>query len=636
MIAKRPGAAQAWGAAGVLAALACGAAAGAGETATVTVQPARRYQTVLGWGKTTPWLAGTALLRRQAIEQAVGDFGINRLRFEGLCGNGQGRQSWEWRNDNGDPRRIDWAAFNTAQLDARARDWLVPWKKAVEARGEKFDLYVSPSFFQGGSSGDLPPWMLRDPQEYAEWAEALLLRLRDAHGIEADWYCICNEAGNNNRFTPQLVIRCAKALMPRLRARGLRTMLQYPESVNAHVALSYLAAAGDDAEFWKSVGLLSYHWYGGDNQSAMVKLRDLAARRKLPTAQSEFMGLTIDHLYDDMVLGGVSYWEVYGLAGPDYQAALGGASSGTFRGGRWYWRFRQVSHHVRPGAVRVGCESSDAALRCLAFVGGGRPTVVLINTAAPHARRGVTIAGLTPGRYGASHCVGTAASEELGPRSVDGDGRLTVALAADSVLTVYPLGKGNLPPVITEWKARPDFLHLPRSAVELVCRATDPEGDALSYAWSVVSQPAGAKAVLAAPNAAACRAEGLSAPGDWLFAVAVGDGASTVRREVLVKVFRGNQPPVPTDVHNRCPVQVHVADGGTLLRGGAWDVEGDRLTFGWKVLRQPAGAAAKLETPDRPACRVGGMNVAGEYVFRLTISDGANTVTADHTVPVYP
>jgi len=30
------------------------------------------------------------------------------------------------------------------------------------------------------------------------------------------------------------------------------------------------------------------------------------------------------------------------------------------------------------------------------------------------------------------------------------------------------------------------------------------------------------------------------------------------------------------------------------------------------------------------------MTVAGEYVFRLAIGDGTDTVTVDHTVGVYP
>ena len=109
----------------------------------------------------------------------------------------------------------------------------------------------------------------------------------------------------------------------------------------------------------------------------------------------------------------------------------------------------------------------------------------------------------------------------------------------------------------------------------------------------------------------------------------------TVRRDVLVRSFEGNQPPVPIDVHNRIPVWVRVKDGGTLLRAGAWDIEGDRLSFQWSVARQPKGATARLETPRKPGCKVTGMTVAGDYVFRVEIRDRANKVSVEHTVPVY-
>lgn len=606
------------------------------EKVSVEVKPGVRYQTILGWGKTTPWLPAHPLLREQCIDRAVDDLGLNRLRFEGLCGNGLNRRSWEWLNDNADPATINWKGFNTEQLDSRAAEWLVPWKRAVEARGEPFDLYLSPSFFQGGSSGDLPPWMFADPQEYAEWALALFLRLRDRHGIVPNYYCICNEAGNDNLFTPPVVARMIKALMPRLRAEGFKTMVQYPESINAAVAIRYIEAARDDPEIWNWVGLISYHWYGNDNQVSMVELRDFARERGLPTAQTEYMDLTIDHLYDDLVLGGVSYWEIYGLGTPDYEAALSHLSSDTFHGGEWYWRFRQVSHFVRPGAVRIECASSDQALRCLAFERQGQMVVVLINTIPPHGARTVTVHGLRPGAYGVSRCIETAPTEELGVRQVGEDGTIEVDLQPESVLTVYGRDDANRPPTLIEWRSQPDFLKRPAETLELRCAATDAERDTMRYAWSVVAQPDGAGAKLVQPDAAVTRVTGLTRPGEYIFRVEVSDGQHGVRRDVLVRSFEGNQPPVPTDVHNRIPVWVRVQDGGTLLRGSAWDIERDPLSFKWTVVHQPKGAAVQLETPDQAACKVTGMTVPGDYVFRLGVSDPANTVFVEHTVPVYP
>lgn len=625
---------QALGPCVLMVALAGCAVAGEGEV-TVVVDPGVRYQTIFGWGKTTPWLPAAEMLRDLSVDRAVNDLGINRLRFEGLCGNNQRGRSWEWLNDNDDPRDIRWDAFNTESLDARAAEWLVPWQRAVEAQGEHFDLYVSPSFFHGGSTGDLPAWMLRDPEEYAEWAVALLLRLRDRHGITPDYYCICNEAGNGNVFTPPVVARMVKALMPRLRSLGFPTAVQFPESINAHVAWRYIEELRDDADLWQWIGLVSYHWYGKDNQTSMVRLRDFARARGLPTAQTEFMDLTVDHLYDDLVLGGVSYWEVYGLGGPDYKAALSHTSSTTFHGGPWYWRFRQVSHYVRPCAVRIEAVSDTAALRAVAFEHGTRVTVVLINTTAPQAERSVSLRGLPPGTYGTCHCVGQGAYEELGPRTVGDEGRLTVTLAANSVFTVYPRDGANRPPTVTAWRSNPDFLTGPASSLQLVCSATDPEQDPLAYSWSVLSQPTGARVALATPDRASTRADGLTAPGEYVFAVLASDGAHQVGRRLMLTVFEGNQAPVPMDVHNRLPVWVTVRDGGTVLRAGAWDIEDDPVAFRWSVVSQPEDAAAALETPQNASCRATGMTVPGDYAFRVEVSDPSHTVAADHTVPVY-
>ncbi len=149
----------------------------------------------------------------------------------------------------------------------------------------------------------------------------------------------------------------------------------------------------------------------------MARLRDFAPARGLPTAQTEFMSLTIDHLYDDLTIGGTSYWEVYGLGGPDYQAALSHVSSRTFRGGDWYWRFRQVSHYVRPGrgARRLHLQRPG---RCAVSASSraGRRRSSSSTPTRPLAARTVTVAGLTPGTYGVSGCVGARAVRRAGGR----------------------------------------------------------------------------------------------------------------------------------------------------------------------------------------------------------------------------
>jgi hypothetical protein len=165
--------------------------------------------------------------------------------------------------------------------------------------------------------------------------------------------------------------------------------------------------------------------------------------------------------------------------------------------------------------------------------------------------------------------------------------------------------------------------------------AQDPELDRISFAWTVVRQPAGANVTLAEPDAATTAAQGLTAPGQYAFPVRASDGHRQTAREILVNVFAGNQPPTPNDVHNRLPVMVILPQDTTELRGGAWDLEGDELVFRWSVASQPPGSAIRLQSPHQAACKVTGITQPGDHVFRFEVSDGTSTVAETLTVPVY-
>ena len=293
-------------------------------------------------------------------------------------------------------------------------------------------------------------------------------------------------------------------------------------------------------------------------------------------------------------------------------------------------------HYVRPGAVRIEAVSDVPAVRPLAFVHRGRTTIVLLNNTPPQQPHSATVRNLPPGDYGISRCIGTGPYEELGVQRVDADRVLNVNLPGDSVLTVYPHPGPNLPPTMVGWRAEPYFLKTPARRVRLAAAAQDPDRDRLSYSWSVTGQPSGAKVTLADPQSATTETSGLTVPGRYVFTIAVRDGTNEVKRDVRLNVYAGNQPPVLLDLHNRLPVRVTLPQSTTVLRGGALDLEGDKLTYRWSVMSQPPGAAVRLETPDDGSCRVSNFTVPGDYVFQFQASDGTNTVSEHLTVPVYP
>ncbi len=593
---------------------------------TVRLDPSQRHQTILGWGadsSTPPW-ATEALCKEIAFVMAR-EFGLNRLRIEPPGGNRSDEGRWERYNDNGDPTVMNWSAVDTRALDRKMTRFVLTFKAQVEARGDPFDAYVSPSFFNGGSTGKVPAWLLHSPGEYAEYALSLLSYLSDRYGIHAAYYCILNEAGNNNPFTAEVVASMIKVLGPALEAKGFSTKVQFPECVNARRSWDYVTAVRDDGELWCYVAVVSYHLYGS-NDPYRSYLRDYAESRNLPTAQTEFMWLTMDHLYDDLTKGGVSYWEIYGT-GSQIKWGYNG-----FKRKSTYWKFRQVINYVRPGAVRIGASSADPSIRLLAFEREGKTTTVLINKGGA---KEVTIRGIPNGAYGVCATTGGGPYRELGVRAV-GEGTLTVNLESGAVLTVYPHPEADLPPVPTAWEADREYLTLPRSSVTLSASAQDPELDPISYRWEVTEKPRGAAVMLEAPTTPRTRVTGMNVPGLYRFTVSLSDGVHTVSREVRVSVFAENQPPLPLDVHNRLPVEITLPHSSTSLRGGGWDLEGDPLSFRWRIVRRPEGAAVVLSDPTSTKCQASGMTVPGEYVFAFDVNDGKHVVTAELTVPVHP
>jgi len=199
-----------------------------------------------------------------------------------------------------------------------------------------------------------------------------------------------------------------------------------------------------------------------------------------------------------------------------------------------------------------------------------------------------------------------------------------VASQSDSVSIVCVTG--NVPP---RADAGPDRSAAPGRPITLDGSASrDPNNTAVTYSWRIAQQPAGSNPILANPTTAAPTFTA-DVPGLYIVALTVSDGSLTSPADrVEITVATGNLPPLA----NAGPDQTVTAGQQVTLNGtGSSDPNGDPLTYNWCLKGRPQGSTATLSgantaqptfTPD----------IAGSYVFCLTVSDGQAGSASDSVV----
>lgn len=155
--------------------------------------------------------------------------------------------------------------------------------------------------------------------------------------------------------------------------------------------------------------------------------------------------------------------------------------------------------------------------------------------------------------------------------------------------------------------------------------SSDPDGDTLTYAWTLVAKPAGSGAVLTGANTAR---PGFTADveGAYRAQLVVSDGqASSVPDSVIVLAVTPNGVPVANAGLDQ---EVNHNDTVRLDGSASSDPDGDALTYAWIFDSKPAGSAAVLADASR--ARTGFIaDLDGDYVLKLTVSDGSLTSVGD-------
>jgi hypothetical protein len=188
------------------------------------------------------------------------------------------------------------------------------------------------------------------------------------------------------------------------------------------------------------------------------------------------------------------------------------------------------------------------------------------------------------------------------------DGAVNSAPDSVTVSTV------NTPPVAN---AGPDQSAFVTQTVHLNGAASsDIDGNPLTYAWSMVSRPAGSTAVLSDPGVVNPTFV-VDRPGAFVVQLVVNDGfVSSAPDEVTIATV--NSPPVA----DAGPNQTATPPATVVLSGaGSIDADGNALTFAWSLLSKPAGSGATLATPTQVTTSLD-VDLQGEYVVQLVVNDG--------------
>jgi hypothetical protein len=607
----------------------------------VTVDTTTHFQTIEGWGHGGGIFSSLNYgLSQYGIDQATTD-SINFQYLDliahdlGLTGS----RMWEvgpridgTGMDNGDCDSIDWTKFQPGGGAIIAK-YAVFFKNLIAADGYHTSFYSSPTYPTFATA--FKPWVLNHPGERAQqiWADALWWK--NNYGIDINYDVIYNEPGSP--ITTQILVDDVKALGPRLISQGLATKTQYAEAVAPLTDWGFISPVLSDSELWKYVGRLSYHNYGTADPYR-ADIRDFAKSLGITTAQTEMGNPTIDDIFNDLILGGVSYWEV-GFSGGETLVASAGDVSWT--PSATYYRMRQVLHYVRPGDIRINATSSDTLLRVVSFEKSGAITTVLLDNDT--AKKAV-LNNLPPGKYGVSQSPsGATAFTEFGISTVGADGKLTVNIGGQGyATTVYPYSGANHPPTIESWGVSPGYIVSPTSTATISVKASDPELDKLTYQWIVISQPAGANATITNPTFVSTAVNGLTAAGMYVFKISVSDGVNISTRKAYLLVFSTNPPPnlweggfrfgapyglVFDNPPDTTHANIELPTSSAVLQIGITDLANS--TFDgrgkWVLVSQPAGANAIVDTTIyiyiSIRANVSNMTVPGDYVFKCTIKN---------------
>jgi hypothetical protein len=204
---------------------------------------------------------------------------------------------------------------------------------------------------------------------------------------------------------------------------------------------------------------------------------------------------------------------------------------------------------------------------------------------------------------------------------------------AGSAPSTVTITTQNTPPVANTGRAQ---LVTTGALVQLNgAGSTDVDGNPLTYSWSLITMPAGSKAVLS--NLTAVNpAFTADVPGTYVAQLIVNDGFVDSTPQTVTITTNAVQGPLA----NAGPNQTVTHNSTVVLSGSGADLQGLPLTYQLALISKPAGSNAVLSSANSPNATFVA-DLPGTYIAQLIVNNGVLssppatvTITTTNTPPV--
>ncbi len=146
--------------------------------------------------------------------------------------------------------------------------------------------------------------------------------------------------------------------------------------------------------------------------------------------------------------------------------------------------------------------------------------------------------------------------------------------------------------------------------------STDPDGNAITYQWTLIQKPAISQANLLNPTALH-PALAIDKPGTYAISLIVNDGQFDSAPSTVTINTQNSKPVANAGPDQTVPVGATVQIDGS----GSTDVDGDPLNFSWAIIGTPSGSQASPSSANQPKISFK-IDKPGVYRIQLVVNDG--------------